>query len=274
MVKYLVASFLTLAVWTGSVEAQSEDVRGPLAGQPAVRNLRIYREFRLNVVPTIGYSLQDEFSRAVFFGGQANFHFTDWLGLGVWGGGAAAVDTDLTSQITRNGQTTDSNQVSLPEPRNFSQQVGRIRWAASVHLLFAPLRGKLSFFQSLFVDTDLYILAGVGFFGVEERASCERGQCTAATQTTRSSRVAVTPMAGIGLSLYFNSWLGLALEWRAFPFSWNPSGTDESGLNRLGQPGSGFPDGQINGDDSRTTFNHMMTLGVIFNLPPDQRVSN
>ena len=80
-------------------------------------------------------------------------------------------------------------------------------------------------------------------------------------------------MLGVGMSFYANSWFGVALEWRAFPFSWNPSGTDESGLDRTGAVGSGFPDGVIDGADSRTTFNQMVNIGLIFNLPPDTVVS-
>ena len=80
-------------------------------------------------------------------------------------------------------------------------------------------------------------------------------------------------MLGVGMSFYANSWFGISLEWRAFPFSWNPSGTDESGTDRLGNPGAGFPDGIIDGTDSRTTFNQMINIGLIFNLPPDVPVS-
>ncbi len=273
-------------------EAQEVQITGPLAGQPAVRHMREYRAGRFNLIPSISYTLQDEFARSLFVGLEANYHFLEWLGIGIWGGfNPADINTDLTSQIAASGQTTDRNRLSLPSAANFSSQVGRIRWAVSAHLIFIPLRGKLSLFQAVFVDTDLYIFAGVAVFGVEERAStaiggvrstaCDSpdpvtGQSTAAciqTQTDRASRVLVAPMLGLGLSLYANSWFGISFEWRAFPFSWNPGGTDESGFDANGNPGAGFPDGQIDGSDSRTTFNHMFQIGLIFNLPPDQAVT-
>ena len=50
----------------------------------------------------------------------------------------------------------------------------------------------------------------------------------------RADRVLPAPMLGVGLNLYANSWFGISFEWRAFPFSWNPSGTDESGHDQHG----------------------------------------
>lgn len=281
----LTAAFLTAS--TSLAFAQEVQITGPLAGQPAVRHMRVYRASRINIVPSIGYTLTDEFSRGVMFGGQLNYHFVDWLGVGLWGGAMPLnVDTDLTSQVSQQGQTNARNVVSLPSRDGFSSQVGRMRGALGLQLLFAPLRGKLSLFQSIFLDTDLYIIAGASLFWLEERASWTNpgGVCSGAAvtpdactqalvqnQRQRATRIAVTPMFGVGLSMYINSLIGIAFEWRAFPFSWNPSGTDESGLDARGNSGAGYPNGIVDGNDSRTTFNHMMTVGLIINLPPDQQ---
>ncbi len=288
-------ALLCLAIAIGAMgaattaSAQEVQITGPLAGQPAVRHMRVYREGRFNLAPTLGYTLQDEFARSLFIGLEANYHFLDWLGIGIWGAyNPADISTDLTSQITSTGQTTDRNRLSLPQASSFGQQIGHIRWGASAHLIFVPLRGKLSLFQAVFVDTDLYIYAGIAVWGVEERAATDRvtagcdsadpgtGQSRdtcVASQLARASRVAPAPIFGIGLSLYANSWFGISLEWRATVFSWNVSGTDESGHDQHGQPGSGFPDGVIDGNDSRTIFTHMVQLGFVFNLPPEQSVT-
>lgn len=272
---------------TSSAHAQEVQITGPLAGAPAVRHMRQYRVDRINLIPGVGYTLQDEFARSLFVGLEANYHFLDWLGIGIWGGYAAGqIDTDLTSQIDRYGQVTDRNRLSIPLAENFNEQIGRILWGVSAHLIFIPLRGKLSLFQAVFIDTDLYVILGAAIFGLEERsATVDDGGnrftgCDSApsgrseqgcidTQLARSGRITPAPMLGLGLSLYANSWFGIALEWRAFPFSWNPSGTDEAG-----SPRGSFPDGQIDGSDSRTTFNHMFNFGLIFNLPPDQAVTD
>lgn len=271
-------------------EAQDVQITGPLAGQPAVRHMRQYRVNRFFITPSVGYTLQDEFSRALFFGGSLGYHFTDWLGVGAWGGAAPIdIDTDLTTQIAANGQVSAQNRLSLPSAEGFPDQVGRIRWGASLHLLFIPLRGKLSLFQAGFVDTDLYVLAGVGMFGVDERVDVTRAEyeaaCTGAqppgsstapclATQSRTSRILPAPMLGVGLSMYFNEFIGLQVEWRAFPFSWRVSGDDVSGQNADGEPGGGFPDNQITGDDARTTFNQMLNIGLVIYLPTEVSITD
>jgi outer membrane beta-barrel protein len=286
----LAALSIATALPASGASAQEVQITGPLAGQPAVRRLRQYRQFRFFVTPSVAYTLQDEFSRALFFGGSIGFGFTDWLGISVWGAGAPLdIDTDLTSQIRSQGQVTDRNRLSLPSPEGFPRQVGRMRWGLAIQAVFIPLRGKLSIFQAGFVDTDLYVLGGVAIMGVDERAPVPQmnpcdpipgmpGRPTddagcRATQTL-ASRVLPAPMIGVGLSMYITQWIGLQFEWRAFPFSWNPSGTDESGLDQYGRPGGGFPDGIIDGADSRTTFNHMFNVGVVIYLPTETSVAD
>lgn len=282
-------SVLPAGALPSTASAQEVQITGPLAGQPAVRHMRQYRVNRFFVTPSVGYTLQDEYARALFFGGSIGFSFLDWLGVSIWGAAAPLdIDTDLTTQVAHNGQVTDRNRLSLPSAAGFTNQVGRIRYGLSLQLLFVPLRGKLSLFQAAFVDTDLYILAGVAMFGLQERApvalgnACETSlagmstpECVA-TQTgpnSRADRIAPAPMVGVGLTMMFNQFLGLQLEWRAFPFSWNPSGTDESGRDAEGQAGSGFPDGELDGDDSRMTFNHMFNIGLVIYLPTEVQVT-
>ena len=272
----MIAGGLALAP---AVSAQEIQITGPLAGQPAVRRMRQYRVDRVQlIVPTVGYTLQDEFARSLMVGLEANVHFTDFLGVGVWGaaanfGNSFIINSDLTNQVSVNGQTTGRNRLSMPSPASFEDQVARLQGVVSAHLLFAPLRGKLSLFQGVFVDADFYILAGFALAFVEERADVTmQGICTSATseclatQTARKDRIAPAPIFGVGLNMYFNSWIGLALQWRAFPFNMNPAGTDEAG----GTGGSvSIPDGLINDADQRFYFHHMINVGLIINLPPD-----
>src|SRR3989304_5621361 len=66
--------------------AQEIEVKGPLAGAPAVMGLRIYREMRFQIQLQGTMTAEDEFSRAILAGGQLAFHPTDWIGIGLWGG--------------------------------------------------------------------------------------------------------------------------------------------------------------------------------------------
>src|SRR3954453_6222139 len=235
------------------VKAQEVQVTGPLAGAPAVRHMRIYRDGRFQIEPNFGVTIADDFARAMLVGAQIGYHFTDWIGLTAFFDfntvKSGIGNTGLTDQITENGQTTNRNRLSLPSANGFSGQVGRINYLAGVQATFIPLRGKLSLFQALFVDTDFYLFGGVAFAGIEERANvlkdamgftpCDNpafematttpagsDQCIT-TQNARASRMAIAPTFGVGLSMYFTDYLALTLEWRAFPFKWNTSGTDE-----------------------------------------------
>ena len=272
-----------LALPTAS-HAQEIEITGPLAGAPAVRHVRVYREGRFQVTPQVGFTLQDEFSRSILFGATATYHLTDWLGVGLWGFGVPVhMTTGLTDQISSKGQTTDRNRLSLPSASNFPNQIGLINWGIAPQVTFVPLRGKLSLFQKLFVDADFFITAGVAFVGVTERAdfngigtclpnstgTTDNGACMA-SQNARASRIAIAPTFSAGLSLHANEWMALNIEWRGLPFAWNTSGTDESGTTANGH--SYFPDGHIDSHDRRFTFNHMFILGWTFYLPTHARV--
>jgi len=288
LVGALAASFAWLAP-AAPASAQEIQITGPLAGAPAVRRLRQHRVGRVQlIVPTIGYTLQDEFSRSLMVGLEANVHFTDFLGIGIWGAAANfanvfQINTDLTSQVVQNGQTTERNHLSMPSNAGFGDQVARLLGVASAHVIFAPLRGKLALFQGAFADTDFWILAGFAAAFVEERADVDDPNVCAApppnanclaTQTERQVRFAPTAMVGLGLNLYFNEFIGMSLQWRAFPFDMNPSGTDESGQAADGGEGGGFPDGIVDARDQRFYFHHMINIGLIINLPPELQVSD
>ncbi len=290
MITLAVAVLGLAAPLAPSAHAQEVQVKGPLAGAPAVIGLRAYRQMRFQIQLHATMTLQDEYSRTVLGGGQLMFHPTDWLGLGIWGGfGLAHIDTDLTDQITAKGQTNDVNVLSLPDRKNFPKQIAHINWMAAPEVAFIPLRGKLGIFEKLFVDTDLYITGGIAFVGLEERADVGASQyagcknmggtnganlgaeirCFSTGQTSRTSRSTIAPTFGVGLSLYLADFLAMTIEWRGMPFSWNTSGTDESGDSR-----GDYPDDRIDGKDRLSHFNHMMTLGFAFYLPTEPNRSH
>lgn len=283
-----VLSLLSLVAGAPEASAQELEVRGPLAGAPAVIGMRVYREMRFQLQLQASMTLQDEYSRAVLFGGQAMFHPVDWLGIGIWGGYAAIqVDTALTDEVSAKGQTNEVNVLSLPRASAFPDQIAHIQWIAVPQVQFIPLRGKLGIFEALFVDTDFYVLGGVGLVGLEERADVENGtytncrnmgdagglgaiiNCLRDTQGERATRMAIAPAFGVGLSMYVADWGAITIEWRALPFAWNTSGTDESGDAR-----GDFPDGAVDDKDRLSHFNHLMSLGFAFYLPTEPRLSH
>jgi outer membrane beta-barrel protein len=275
----------------GASEAAAQEVQitGPLAGAPAVRHMRIYRSGRFQLQPGLGFTINDEFSRSMMAGIQLGYHFTDWLGIhGFFNYTYYPLDTDLTDQISERGQSTEYNRLSLPTAGGFKDQIGHINFMAGVQATFIPLRGKLAMFQALFVDTDFYIFVGAAFAGVEERSDVKDARCTSESwaqptgrqscidsQSARTSRVALAPTFGVGLSLYFTDYIAMTLEYRAFPFKWNTSGTDEGGSNRSRKPDNSgeFPDGQITEADRTFQFNQMFGLGLAFYLPAKAKIT-
>lgn len=263
-----------------TASAQQVQVTGPLAGAPAVHHMRIYREHRLMLVPHVGITLRDPWQRSLMVGGQLHFHFTDWFGIGLWGSyGGVNFHTDLTDQVIDAGMTSGPNRLSLPSRAGFGNQLAQTTWAAGPQLNFVPLRGKLALFQKLFVDTDFYLQAGVVFLGIQERANFNPGSdcggtpdeisaCYLDSQSARSNRVTVRPSFGTGLNMYFNSFLGMQIEWRGWPVAINESGTDEGG------PNGKFPDGSIDKHDRIGRLHHMVSLGFILFLPTAQKVTD
>jgi hypothetical protein len=277
-----------------SASAQDVHVSGPLAGAPAVKELRVWRDMRLHVEPFFAFTIGDEYARSLIVGGEVRFHFLDWLGIGGWGGySVAQLDTNLSKEIQAKGVTDDANRLNLPSRENFAQQVGQINWWSGVEVHFVPFRGKLAMFQKVFFDADLDFFVGAAFVGVEERANTEirrdslttpqycvplgaadpgMGQrdvgCAgenemAATnsQLDRSTRTVIAPSFGVAFSAFFNEFLGIALRWRGIPFKYNTGGTDSSQQGTAGH-------NQIDSGDRVKQFNNMFSFGFIFVLPP------
>ena len=225
----------------------------------------------------------DEYKRTIFISGRLQYNIFDFLGVGVFGGfGAANLNTDLTDKIDATAPRNSRTALNLPVDlssgtgrlaQNYDVQTGKMRWMAAPQVTFSPFRGKLALFQKLFIDTDLYIHAGVAFVGVEERADCALGKCTLAANKdafATQTRVAIAPTFGLGLTLYATNFVSVNVEYRAFPFSWNRGGFDSRGA----APDASFPDNKINSEDRTFKFNQMVFLAAGFHFPTSPKISD
>ena len=259
-----------------TANAQEIQITGPLAGAPAVRKLRLYREGRAEVALGGGFTLLDEYERTPFISGRLQYNVFDWLGVGVFGGfSPASLNTDLTDRIDSTAPRNSRTAINLPakDGPKFEEQTGKMGWMATPQVTFSPFRGKLALFQKLFVDTDLYVHGGVAFVGVKERGDCGGGGGQAACNTAASfktvDRLAVAPSFGLGLTLYPSNFVSINFEYRAFPFSYNRGGFDSRGAG----PDASFPDNKIDSEDRTFKFNQMMFVGVGFHLPTSPKIS-
>ena len=282
------AAGIGLLAFTEHSQAQELYLTGPLAGAPAVRKLRLYRQTRLEIAPAVSFTLLDEYQRTIILGGRLQFNFTDWLAIGGWGGIGSVVrlPTALTEHIQevnegrRNAAATCANTMGGPGcpgveltsrltevnlGPDLEEQLGGIDWVAAPQITLTPFRGKLALFQSIYLDTDFYFSAGPAFIGLTERKDCN--PCKDQFQMT--SRMAIAPTAAVGFSFYVNKWSAIGWEYRFLPFAWNISGFDTAG----GGKDNEFPDNKITDADQRFRLNMAMTLSYNIYLPTQYKVS-
>jgi outer membrane beta-barrel protein len=259
---------------SGPAVAQEIQLTGPLKGAPAVRHLRLYRQGRLELAPSVSFTLLDEYRRTILIGGQLNYNLLDWLAIGVWGAaGAISTTTDLADRIDATSPRDPLTAVNINHSQSpfggyasFNDQTAKISYVVAPQLTFTPFRGKLAIFNKIFVDTDFYIAGGVGFVGLQERGDCgAAGQllCNDPKSFALASTTKIAPTFGVGLKFYPAGFWSLGVEYRALPFAWNRSGFDERGSG----PGNNFPDQKINSEDETFQFNQLVTITLGFYFP-------
>jgi hypothetical protein len=283
------AALVSLSAAPSTASAQEIQLTGPLAGAPAVRQLRLHRDGKFEIAIGSSFTLLDQYLRTAMPGGTLTYHFTDWIGVGVFGGYGLQYTTGLADSLqTVAVQGYNCNQtpwtttcrltaVNLTRNNLVSDQFAHLTWFVAPQVVGVPFRGKISLFSQLFVDADVSFFAGAAFVGVKERGNCGHDDsgnaitangapltCSMQQSFALQSRVAIAPTFGLGLNFYpMNSIFGIGFEWRAFPFSWNTSGFDNHG----GGPNNAFPDNNVNSADREFHFNTMATINLKVVLP-------
>jgi hypothetical protein len=284
MRRFLTVLSVLLGVFASTrATAQEIQLTGPLAGAPAVRQLRLQRQGRVEIAPSVSFTLLDEYQRTILPGGRLTYNLADWLAIGVWGAfGAVKTTTGLTDHIQEVNQVrrnTEPNnfpsdisinnlltRASLGD--SFKNQLGGIDFIVSPQVTLIPFRGKLAIFQKIFVDTDAYVFGGPAIVGLSERATCEEN-CGESPNFGKQSRTAIAPTFGLGFNFYMAKFMALGLEWRGVPFSWNTGGFDTQGAN----PDGRFPDNKVNDQDREFKFNQVLTVNLGFYIPAKPKQS-
>jgi hypothetical protein len=286
-VSAVLAGCAALVSLSAAATAQEIQLTGPLAGAPAVRQLRLHRAGRFEISLGSSFTLLDQYLHTAMPGATLTYHFTDWLGFGVFGGYGFQYNTGLATELQGVIQTYNCaarpftqacalTAVNLTHGNLATDQLGHINWMAAPQLVAVPFRGKISLFSALFLDADVDIFAGAAFTGIKERADCGAGEalnCSEQASFTLASRVAIAPTFGLGLNFYPSSnganFFGVGFEFRAFPFAWNTSGFDNHG----GGPNGAFPDYNVNSADREFHFNTMGTVQLKFTFPPEVKTN-
>lgn len=285
MRRYMAGLLVLVGLGAVSQEARAQEIQltGPLAGAPAVRKLRLHREGRIEIAPSVSFTLLDEYQRTILAGARLNYNLTDWFAVGLWGAYGAVQSTTALSDhiqtVTEQRRNTEAGSINETRIRpnvglKFKDQLGTMNFVLAPQITAVPFRGKLSVFETFFVDTDAYFFAGPAFVGLQERANCggdtgvDCADFDAGYKT--ASRMAIAPTFGLGFTFYSGDWMSFGLEWRALPFAWNTGGFDTKGRN----PDERFPDDVINEKDREFKFNQMLSISVGFYFPQAPKISD
>jgi hypothetical protein len=285
--RFLAAALAASALLAVPERADAQEIllTGPLAGAPAVRKLRLYREGRFEIAPAVTFTLLDEYQRTILLGARLQYNLTDWLGIGAWGGyGLIKMNTALTDHIQEvNGSPARTNGGYNNSERrltavnlgpNFEDQLGSIDWIVAPQVMAVPFRGKLALFQGIYMDTDLFVFGGPAFIGLTERADClatPESPCAPGpnVEFEMASRTAIAPTFGFGFSFYINKWSAIGFEYRFLPFSMNTGGFDIAG----GGQDEEYPDNKVTDADRGFAFRQLLTLSFNIYLPTQHRIS-
>ncbi len=236
-------------------------------------------------------------------GAQIGYHFTDWIGLTAFFDYNRAISASATpASPTRSrsaARPPSRNRLSLPSAGRLqrTRSVASATWRASRPRSSRCAASSRSSRRCSSTPTST-CFGGVAFAGVEERSELLAGRdqrpCSGPGESARrrprgrhlcrdasscASRMAhcahlrrrVCPCTSP------TSW-ALTLEYRAFPFKWNTSGTDEGGQQRSRQPDNS---GEFPGRQDQLSRPHLPLqpdvqdrTGLLPALPgPDHRVS-
>lgn len=169
--------------------------RADFSDAAPIRNPLNWRAERHHVTPTFGFSVNDEYTRALSAGLSYRYYFNNWIGVGVdFMATYVSLDTGLTEQIeaklTQPGQT---GRPSLATPE----------FLVTASATFVPIYGKMMWFGSLPVAYDIHFLLGAGM-------------ATIAGEGRIDDSVTWTPMVGVGTRLFFSDWIAVEMTLRDY----------------------------------------------------------
>jgi outer membrane beta-barrel protein len=168
--------------------------KGPLEGEPVVRQKLELRKLRFQLTPMVAMSISQPFVHVGYAGAKAQFDFTDWIGArATFGYGVVTLDSQLTKDL-RGGGLPVGRQPGEPDPitgatcqgvapcrnesdaanpapllHDFEAGLTQATWQSSVDAVFTPFSGKLGLFSAIFTEYDLYIFGGLGLIGAQKR---------------------------------------------------------------------------------------------------------
>jgi len=132
----------------GILGAASVQAQTSLKDMPPVMNKLLMRGHRIELVPALGVTLNDAYTRSLLLQVSAAYHINDWLGVGLEISYGAPLKTGLTEDIeTQTGNSVRRSYINL---------------LALPYVSFTPFSGKFVVFDKFLGYADLHIDLGAG----------------------------------------------------------------------------------------------------------------
>jgi len=165
------------------------------------------RRNRFEVSPSIGTNINDSLVNSFLAGGSLNFHISEVMAIGGYGGVSLGSETDLFDQVIAD--------------YGLFAQVAQVQWFAGLHFQYAPVYGKFALFNTWIIPWDIYAVLGAGW-----------------TKTELDGHPTLS--MGAGSRFFMNRWFTLNLEIRDHIFNENYPGGSELVNNMVFNAGVSF----------------------------------
>lgn len=146
MMKRTIFFILVLSLF-GAAQAQAQQSTG-LKDMPPIMHKLLMRGHRFELVPALGITLNDEYTRSLLLQVSAAYHISDWLGVGLEITYGAPLKTGLTEDIeSQTGTKVNRSYINL---------------LALPYVSFTPFSGKFVVFDKYLGYADLHLDLGAG----------------------------------------------------------------------------------------------------------------
>jgi len=176
-----------------------------MANAPMVRKKINWRAKRheLKPITQLGITLNDRYFHNVIINLGYDYHFLDWLGLGVNVGYAFPIKTRLTKSVEA------ENKIETPEMvKSFRIPATHLGLLADGHVVFS-LGGKSMLFNKVTLAYDFHATVGIGVVQVQWNSEAPKAQFKGLKP---ESSWKLSPKVGLGFRLFFSKAVSLSVD--------------------------------------------------------------
>lgn len=164
----------------------------------AVQRMYVLRRSRLELAPSLAFSINDPFTSRTAVGAAANYWITNVLAIG-------------GNFLWYQGLETESDlNFSLQRFARLAAPITEYQLGAHLNFTYVPLYGKFTMFNSAIFQWDAYLVGGVGMLRTRPIAVVD----PAVRKFDFDWRVSLN--AGLGLRVFVTKWLSVFAELRDY----------------------------------------------------------